>query len=178
MVDLLDGAWWAVVLLGFLALFVAGWSLWLREDEAVGEGPAVADDEEPDARTLGDWRNEYEEREGGGGWMECFCCGCPVLDGDEDFAVCEVCGWDGDVERMEAARASFQREGYACTTQEAAELGLAHPSAAERACALELAALCAAVPEGEKPLPSFWTAFYDRLEALRRLREEPAARGG
>jgi|GEM_PF-3878801 len=175
MVELLNGLWWAAVLLGFLALIVAAFALWQREDEPAGQGRAVADDEEPGARTLGDRRNEYEE---GGGWVECSCCGCPVLDGDEDFAVCEVCGWDGDVDRVDAARATFEREGYAFTAQEAAELDLTHPSAAERASALEIAAFCAAVPEGEKPLPAFWPAFHDRLQALRRLREEPTVRGG
>ena len=178
MVDLLDAAWWAAVLLGFLALFVAAFAVWQREDEPVGEGPAVADGAEAGARTLGDWRNEYEEREAGAGWVECLCCRCPVLDGDEDFAVCEVCGWDGDVDRVDAARATFEREGYAHTAREAAELGLTFPSAAERACALELAAFCAAVPEGEKPLPPFWPAFHDRLDALRRLREEATGNGG
>jgi hypothetical protein len=170
MVEILDAFWWGVIALAFVVLVVAA-----RMRGGGGEpGPAAddADAYEPEPMTLGDWRNEHEGRQAprGGGWVECFCCGCPALDEEEeDFPTCAVCGWDGDVDGIESARINFQHHGSVHAPGE----GAAAVSAPERTLALELAAACAVVPEGEAPPPEFWPAFYERLDALERARAAP-----
>jgi hypothetical protein len=164
---------WVAILLGLMALMLASYLM------HAGRGRAPLDpDYEPaedEPMTLGDWRNEHEGRQAprGGGWVECFCCGCPALNEEEDFPTCEVCGWDGDVDAIDAVRINFQHHGSIHAPEHAAAV-----SAPERTLALELAAACARVPEGEAPPPEFWPAFYQRLDALRRMRAEVSGAAG
>jgi hypothetical protein len=167
MVELLDTLWWGVIALTVLVLVVV---VSIRGGGEPGTAADDADAYEPEPMTLGDWRNEHEGRQvpRGAGWVECFCCGCPALDAEEDFPTCEVCGWDGNVEGIEEARINFKHHGSVHAPEHAAAV-----SARERALALELAAACAAVPEGEAPPAEFWPAFYERLDARERARIAP-----
>jgi hypothetical protein len=165
---------WVAILLGLMALMLASYLMHAGRGRApLDPGYEPAEDE---PMTLGDWRNEHEGRRAprGGGWVECFCCGCPALDEEEDFPTCEVCAWDGDVEGIEAARTNFQDHGSVHAPGE----GAAAVSSQERSLTLELAAACATVPEDEAPPPEFWPAFYERLDALGRARAEVSGAAG
>jgi hypothetical protein len=184
------GGTWGMILLGLVGLMVVAWLVLNAGTGGTPPDPAKdpveppwlpqEEEEEPEPLTLGDWRNEQEEREVPActvGWAECFCCGCPAVDSALDFAECEVCGWDGDVDGVEEDRAAFARHGSVHLPDEAAALGQRPVSAEERRIALKLAAACAAVPEGEAPPPEFWSMFYDELDRLRRVRADRSGTG-